>query len=539
MADSTEKGSFFQRLTTEHLPVLFLIGLSCFIAFARYHTYDEPLEHDITTAMVIANEMRHGRPYYSDLWENKPPAQYVAYIGAQYLFGYGRESLYVLNVFMTIVVLLGVYAAASSAGGGRVAGLWAALFWALISGDMDLQANQPNTEAFMNPPLIWVFALFLRARKSRPYFTPWQLVAIGGLLSLATFYKPHAVFYGLFLCIAHVVFVPERTAAARKRAILEALVIAGIGGLAWAAFFGYFAYTGRFQMVYTTMFVYSRHYSGNMFWNLARSLGSHLFPSQLHTASALVFLTVIGGIIAWIKKISRPWALLLGYALATQITIGLPGRFYTHYYQLWLPLLTVGAGWSIVLLAHVLKEEYRSWLPHAFAIIAVVFMMQMEIWAYRMDPEEWSRRAYGGVYAASERLADEVGKILEPEETLYVLGDEPGFYFKTKKRPAVGVFFLQDAVTGPLAKELTNRVLTDLNAKPPDLVIILNSALDMKTEDSPAGPLKPNHPIRMWVTQNYCPAIVNPKEFFTICARPGSALEQRDSYRLLRAELSQ
>ncbi|PYS61899.1 MAG: hypothetical protein DMF76_09940, partial [Acidobacteria bacterium] len=155
MTESTATSSLLNRIANQRIILLFLLGLSCFIALARFHTYNEPLEHDITATAVIANEMRAGRPYYSDVWENKPPALYIAHIAGQYLFGYGRGYLYALNVSLALISLFGVYVAASSLGMGRTAGLWAAVFWTLISGDMDLQANQPNTEAFLNAPLIW------------------------------------------------------------------------------------------------------------------------------------------------------------------------------------------------------------------------------------------------------------------------------------------------------------------------------------------------------------------------------------------------
>ncbi len=537
MTDSVEKGSFFQGVVREHFAVLFLLGLVCFIAFARFHTYNEPLEHDITATAVIANEMRLGRSYYSEVWENKPPALYIVHIIAQSLFGYGRGSMYALNVGLGFISLFGVYAVASSGGGGRTAGLWAAVFWTLTSGDLDLQANQPNTEAFMNAPLIWAFALLLRAGKSDGSSRGLRMIVIGALVALTSFYKPHSVVYGVFLSLAHVIYPPEATSSGRKRAIKDVLIIAGVGAAAWIAFFAYFFSTGRYQILYTTMFVYPSYYSGNMFNNLWSSLGVHLYPKQLEYTAPLLFLTLLGGVIAWVKKAGRPWALLAGYAVATQLTIGLPGRFYIHYYQLWLPLLAVGAGWSIVLLAHVVKEQYQTWLPHAFAVIAVVFMLQSEIWAYKMNPEEWSIRAYGGVYAVSERLANELNRVMEPGETLYVLGDEPGFYFITKRRPAVGVFFLQDVAAGPLAQELTARTLDDLQSHPPDLVVILNSAIGPNTVGPVNARLGPDHPIRSWISQNYCPVSLNSSAFFTLCAKPGSSLEQRASYRSLLALL--
>jgi hypothetical protein len=541
MTESIATNSQPDRIAHQRITLLFLLGLSCFIAVARFHTYDEPVEHDITATAVIANEMRAGRPYYSDVWENKPPALYIVHMIGQSLFGYGRGYLYALNVSLAVITLLGVYLAASSMGMGKTAGLWGVVFWTLISGDLDLQANQPNTEAFLNAPLIWAFALFLGLQaspknKRQAYL---RALAIGALLALASFFKPQSALYGLFFGIAHIAYPRERTPAGRKRAITEVLMVASVGLVAWIAFFAYFGMTGRFAIVYTTMFIYPSYYSGNMFRNLWASFGmSHLYPKTLQVISPLVFLTLVGGVTAWLKKMAQPWVMLIAYAIATQITIGIAGRYYIHYYQLWLPLFVVGAGWSIVLLSHIVKKEFEGWMPQAFAVIALLFMLQSELWVYSMEPDQWSKQEYGDVYAASEVLANEINKFLAPNETLYVFGDEPGFYFLTKRRPAVGAFFLQDVAGGPLATELTNRTINNLQNKPPDLVIILNSAIGDKTTGPAPAKLGPDHPLRKWVSEHYCPVVVNQNAFLSLCARPGSAVSRRPEYKTLVAELS-
>jgi len=541
MSDQIEIGSSPQRSASKRFVLLFLLGLSCFIFVARLHTYNEPVEHDITTAAVIANEMRAGRHYYSEVWENKPPAVHIANVIAQDLFGYGRGSIYALNVALSIITLLGVYVAASSSGMGRTAGLWAAVFWTVISGDLDLQANQPNLEAFMNGPIIWTFALLLRQPRSDnasdKSYIPWS-IAIGCVLALASFYKPQCAIYGICFAIALVAYPPELSSKRRKQAVREFLIIATVGAAAWAAFFAYFSVTGRFQILYTTMFVYPRYYSGNVFINLLSSLGRHLYPTQLQVISPLIFLTLVGGIIAWFKGSRRPWVLLIAYAVATQVTIGISGRFYSHYYQLWLPLFAVGASWAMIQLTHVIREQFAAWLPQAFAVIALLFILQSELWVYSMSPQQWSKREYGNVYAASEELANEIKKFLAPNETLYVFGSEPSFYFLTNRRPPVGFFFIQDAAGGPLAGELTTKAINDLERNPPDLVILMNDVIGDKTTGPAPARLGPEHPLRAWVSQHYCPVAINRNAAFSICARPGSALEKRKAYQDLVTELS-
>jgi len=173
-----------------------------------------------------------------------------------------------------------------------------------------------------------------------------------------------------------------------------------------------------------------------------------------------------------------------------------------------------------------------------FGAIALLFILQAELWVYTMNPEQFSVKSYGGFYAASENVAHEINNILEPGETLYVFGDEPAFYFHTKRRPAVGSFFIADLAGGPLAQELTTRAINDLERQPPDLVIILNSAIG----DSTFGPidarLGPTHPLRLWVSQHYCPITLNKIALLTVCAKPGSGIERRPAYQTLITELN-
>src|SRR5437870_13314089 len=97
MSDQIEIGSYPQRSASNRFVLLFLLGLSCFISVARLHTYNEPAEHDITTAAVLANEMRAGRHYYSEVWENRPPAAPIANVIAQDLFCCYTRSIYAPN----------------------------------------------------------------------------------------------------------------------------------------------------------------------------------------------------------------------------------------------------------------------------------------------------------------------------------------------------------------------------------------------------------------------------------------------------------
>src|SRR5881398_3324490 len=132
------------------LPAAALIGLCALIFSLRLHTYDEPLERDLTTYAVIAHEMLNGKNLYSDFWDHKPPAIHVTYAAAEWIAGYGRSSIFLVNVVAAIAALVACYFAGAAGGRGPLAGLIAATLWTLASGDLSIQGNQPNTEIFLN-----------------------------------------------------------------------------------------------------------------------------------------------------------------------------------------------------------------------------------------------------------------------------------------------------------------------------------------------------------------------------------------------------
>ena len=44
---------------------------------------------------------------------------------------------------------------------------------------------------------------------------------------------------------------------------------------------------------------------------------------------------------------TRTGALFSAYILSTFIMVAVPGKFFPHYYQYWLPVLSIGAAWTL------------------------------------------------------------------------------------------------------------------------------------------------------------------------------------------------
>src|SRR5689334_11608578 len=181
------------------LPLAALVGLCGVIFLLRLHTYDEPLERDLTTYAVIAHEMLNGRNLYSDLWDHKPPAIHVTYAAAEWIAGYGRNSILLMNVVAAMATLVACYFAGAAGGRGPVSGLVAATLWTLASGEPSLQGNQPNTEVFLNVLLTTAFAIFVRAERKRIGFSGAML--LGVLFTIASFYKQIVILQAAFLSV--------------------------------------------------------------------------------------------------------------------------------------------------------------------------------------------------------------------------------------------------------------------------------------------------------------------------------------------------
>ena len=491
------------------LPPAALAGLCAVIFLLRLHTYNEPLERDLTTYAVIAHQMLNGKNLYSDLWDHKPPAIHVTYAAAEWIAGYGRNSIFLMNAVAAMATLVACYFAGAAGGRGPVAGLIAATLWTLASGEMSIEGNQPNTEVFLNVLLTTAFIVFVRPGKNRIGFG--GAILVGVLFTIASFYKQIVVVNAAFLSVAYFFFA-ERSA--RKRALTEIAVVAGIGAVGWSFLFGYFFWQNRGNEFVDAVFTYNRWYSAHPprsfseLWHWP-GLSADSFIIALATGA----LTMVGLVIGLAKYARQGWALLLAWGIATYVTVQLPGWFFPHYYQLWLPPLVIGAGWTTELLKRTLPEKF-GWSPYVLAGACGLVVFMIEIPCYLSPAKAWSIQKYGPIFIETEQLAARVDRLLPPNATFYEWGNETGFYFATKRQPPSGLIFAYPMQDGPLVRKLSEQLLRDLSRNEPELMIA--------AEDTMA--LTPRHPVVNWLKQNYRPFWQT--KSFAVLVRKGGALDR-------------
>jgi hypothetical protein len=514
MISDTETGRPRPRST-----LLALSVLTALLAFLRLHTFDEPLERDLTTYAIVAHEVLSGRALYSEVWDHKPPAVYVTYGLAEVIAGYGPRAIYLLGVTAAVATLFGVFRVASQLA-GPAGGLWAATIWTLLANNHALQANQPNTEVFMNACVVWAVALLLS--EGRPVWISWRFAAAGALFALASMYKPVIAAVAATACAAHVVCPGP---GQRLKALAHAVAIAAIGALAWGAVMLYFSATGRLAEFQYAIFTFNGHYAGDTLANLSTMTGDAMRIVNVPAGIALVALSAIGAVIGVWRGHTRGWVMTLAALFGAHLAAVLPGKDFLHYFQLWLPWLAIGGGAGLVVAASLVRSAWRVPVTVAAGAALLLAPVREVAAGLRQSPQEISYAKYGNYFVASADLGAQIDRMLLPHETFYEWGNETGLYFYSRRRPATGVFYNIPLMSGSGKRPLRNRVLTELSSAPPELLVVVKDAM----------PLDERVTLLKWLSEQYVPlpAGRGRRGPFLLYVRQGSRL---DSVRSLEAQ---
>lgn len=427
----------------------------------RLRTYDEPFERDIMTYAVIGHEMVLGNRLYSDILDNKPPAIYATFGLAELLVGYGPAEVYLVNVVFGLLAMAGLYRAAAH-GLGAPAGLVASLLWLLYSYDLTLHGNQPNTELCLNALLVLAFAFAFGPRRLRH---SW---AAGAMLALASLFKP-IVLVMVPLWAAVLIRLDTSGGGRLPRALARVAALGLPSVLAWVATCVYFWQDERLDIFTTVMLDFNRDYAGDLGENLAGMLSpARVWPGHLAAAIPLLGLSILGVALGAVRD-RHGWLPLLAYFAGAVAMVALPGHWWAHYYQLYLPPLVLGATlglWQI--------ERLRApWGRHArSALLLAVFSFGLgaHLSQLSLDGDAASRRKYGGRFLAVREAARRASDLLRDGETVYMYGIEPGIYFHTRRRPIAQVLWLNH-LTGPLRVPLRHTLRRQLREVRPDLIV--------------------------------------------------------------------
>ena len=486
------------------LPFVILLVFSAFIAVDRFAVPQVPINVDPASYAVISHELLAGKSLYTDIWDHKPPAVFIAYGAAELLFGYSPQTLVILNFLVSLVTLLGIYYAGRTGRGGVISGLWAAGLWVIVAGIFQLESRDPNTEPFLNACMVWAFALLAVNRTDG--LKPKTSIIIGLLFLLASFFKPIVVAIALAFVCGHIIFSSNR-----KKALSDSLLIGSVGVAGWIALFGYFAVTGRLSIFYETIVSYNRFYSGDMLENLLAPLNhqAELFPDFINSLPIFA----IAGVVFTIANNLRQAALLAAFIGSSWIAIALPGRFSVHYYQLWLPPLIIGSSLAIGFLAVSKRLHFRIFSYAAGLFLAGTLIFN-QVTPYRsVLAKEWT--PFIPVLNAGEDIAKKINALLALDETFFLWGNTPSLYLLSGRRPATPVLFNTHFIESPMSEILKKRVADDLATNRPELLVTENGLV--KVPD--------------WIARNYdaTPIFQDNKSYSFYVLRGGNLAKRLES----------
>jgi 4-amino-4-deoxy-L-arabinose transferase-like glycosyltransferase len=491
--------------------ILLLVLMCAGVAAQRLRTYAEPFEHDLMIYAVIGHELLHGGSLYTDVVDHKPPAVYATFAAAEALVGYGPQQIYLIGVAASCLTLVAVFLCGATT--RAATGLFAGLLWVLASYGINLQANQPNTEAMINALLTLAFALLLRVDGSQR--AALVIAGAGVLVGLASLFKPMVIVIApLWLLIFMLREGGDWRGTLRRAGKLSLLLVVPL--LMWAAVVGYFALTGRFKLFVTVVYSFNAWYAGNMWANATRMLTpAGLWPGYMGWPYGALLVVSLGLLLAPGRTIRRQLP-LLGFAAAVVVMVAVQGRGWNHYYQLYLPPLVLAAAWSIEGL-RLGQSHARRWLGTAVGSVLVAILAIAHLSDLRLGPNDASLRKYGSTFVTVREAARVASQLMQGDERLFVWGIDPGFYFYTGRRP-VSSFLWATHLRGPLTELLTERLRHDLRTGRPELIVI-DKRFSM--ERLPPG-------LQAWLLDAYAPLPVRQDlSPYRLVGLKGSALMER------------
>ena len=309
-------------------------------------------------ALQAREWLRGGWPYLA-VWDMHPVGGPALFSLAFALLG---EGIWVVRLLGTLAVVAAGYLlfrTALLAREGRPTGLVAGLLYVAYSTMPDGLAT--NTEI--------LFAPFVTAGAALAILAAREVLERGRPPGAGRVFATGLCF-GLALCIKTVVAPVVAAAFAGLAGLALLRRVAGPGRVALLALA--YAQRGEFAAFYEANFVAPWLYlgTGGPEWPVAlRMIASALLQlAWLLLLAAAGLLAVLRG--RWWRRALLPGAALLWFGAAT-LAILLPGKFYTHYFLIWLPPLCLGAALGLrEAVAAMAPRRPRAALVAAAALVA-------------------------------------------------------------------------------------------------------------------------------------------------------------------------
>ena len=488
VAPSSVRPRLFQR----HWTWWFMVAVLVVVAVARLRLLNFPLERDEGEYAYAGQLMLQGIPPYQLAYNMKFPGTYAAYAAIMALFGQTPAGIHFGVLCLTTLTALMLFWL-----GKQIldwtAGMAAATSYAVMAASpamLGLAGHATHFAAFFATAGL---CMMWKARQN----ASWLIVFAAGLLfGVSVLMKQQVAFIGLWAVIAFIVQLVRQTQLPLAKRFWPVAAF-GVGMILpfsvcclilWHAgvFEKFWFWTIRYAHQYASLIPVSA--APMIFWKTFRLVTTGVF---------LLWLVVAAGLgMVWFDKRLRPTRLwLLGFSLASALTI-CPGFYFRkHYYLLTLPAAALLAGCAVSGARQLWSRRAKNsrlgdWPVWCYALmVATTIMARSDIWFVKTSVQI-ARTMYGAdPLPESEIIARYICNNSEPDARVAVLGSEPEIYFLAHRHSATGyIYTYAQMEPQPFALKMQHEMISDIETRKPEFVVFADNIMSWNRQpDSDPG----------------------------------------------------
>jgi hypothetical protein len=453
--------------------LLFFIVLSTIIL--RIRLLDVPLERDEGEYAYIGQLILDGTPPYSEAYNMKFPGIYFIYAGILWLFGETHTAIHFCLLIVNVLSIILLYIFACTAYDDWVAAAAAGAF-ALLSMSYHVQGFWANAEHFILPFIIGAnLLLLLGLRKNRIDY-----ILFGALLfGCAALVKQHGAFFGLLGFAVLLISLWNNKVLYKKRN--WKFILSYIAGIIIPLMicFIYLACAGVLRNFYLWTFAYAREYTAIIpATDIKYYFTSSFIPLWQHTI--LIWLIAgVGFIALFFYSLDRQSNLLiLGFVIASIISLSIGFYFRPHYFILILPAVAMLFGIGVRFIFRVFSPA-SSFIVRYFPPIFIVSITILGTLAAHWDvlvqfsPAQVTTTRYGqNPFLYSSMIGEIIKEKTSKEDRIAIIGSEPQFLFYSQRRSATSFIYTYSLVEDqPFAEQFRSEMIRQVESATPKLLV--------------------------------------------------------------------
>jgi len=481
--------------------VALALAVGVFIAL-RAVSAAVPLERDEGEYAYFAQRILQGDVPYRDMFNQKPPSVFLAYLIPVALGGTSVAAIHLALYIWTAIAGFILYLIACEISNRTVAAC-TVLWFAILTIEPTCQALAANTEQWMLAPMtasVWCAVRGVRTRKR------WWWFGCGVFAAAAFLFKQVAATNALFIAGYALFAWYARRSTLSCKSIIGYVAAASAGVLIIAVVpVAYFWANGALSDFLDAVLWHNLHYVAQTSLDeglvglreeLARQAPS-LWPAWI--------LTVVG-VCNWRYRAGSTTAFLLCWLSALFLGASIGLRFFPHYFVQLSPALALGAGLGTAQLCELARRGRPGFQWLALLIPAVVIaptLVQNFRFFFATSSVEKAQLLYpGNPFDLSSEIAEYVRENTQDEDRVLIFGSEPQVLFLAQRRSATRyIIFYPLMAPGAEAEERQRDAWKEIVESDPRCIIMTELYASLLEQDTSPTFLRRN--VAVMLGQHY------------------------------------